>query len=1239
MQHTSHRLLKWLGCLALGCYVFLAVAFLGVRYWVLPNVDRWREPIQRELSEMLSAQVELGGVSAEWRGRHPRLHIRDATLRDTSARSLLEIPELDIVISWRSLLAGQPRFRELRADGVELSLRRDSRGRLRILGRDFDNDREQAAISDDASGELDVLQWLSRQGRLKLTNASVRWLDETRAAPPLQLSDVSLDFGIQGDTQFFAMRALPPAALGTSFSLQGRAQRQSDGTGSAVSLADVSGLLHVRVEGMKPAGWAPWLDVRSVLERGEVDWQGWQEVADGVPQRHVSMAEIKDGAWKSADGASVQAASAQLYLAGPWAELNELFATEFRPGVQGKTDPEFGVRIALRLHDLSVSVPAEFEAPLQFQDIALSGGIAGDSAQGLQLHVDRAQVRNADMDLELQGGWRQHGGGKAGLIDAHGIFTRAELAAIVRYLPSAVGDEARDWLHHGLLAGRLTNAQVFLKGDLIHFPFGDLPGSGDFYVGGDVHGAIIDYAPASQVGPPGWPRIEQLHGHAQLHRADLKIRAERMYMRPDGKPIALRHVHAHISDIEEDSVLDVHGTGRADARALISLIQTTPLGRLLEGLFNDATGHGECDVPIALNIPLFDTEQTRVAGSVVFRDAGLALSKTYPALTGLNGAVSFTEEVMTAKGLKANVLGGPVVIEGGVGKGQKGMSFEGRVSADALAQYVGSDFKGMLEGSTSYLLSLQRNVDGAFGLRLDAPLEGMALLLPAPLAKPASEKRPLRVQWTSPKGKASGVLEAGFANGASARLLHRAGKKGEPFFYAGAINLGGKAQPGASGLALDIHTPQIDIDAWRELASSLEGEPSESPVRGGFLPPVRDLRLQSERARVLGTDLDHLTFTARQSDGQRWRVDVSSTQTAGTLFWQERQGRIQGDVEAHFQRLAVGTASADDSAQAQEGGRGRLQEQERGEQQERERAGEPGREGVPGADTDEPPLFKLDEKVNIPAVRLNVDRLSLYGREVGSISLVGVNEAQGRIWKLEQLNLKSPHASLKGSGVWRLEGPERGLRIQASALFDDLGSYLEHAGFKAVMQGGHGQVEGYIEWRDIPWRFERSALQGDLQVDLAKGRLLNLGSRSARLLELLSLQSVKRLATLEWNPAGLIKQGFPFDTLQGHIKINEGVLHSENYRVAGPVGTIVIAGDVDLPKEALDLYAVVVPNLDVSGAAIAAGIAVNPIVGLGAFLTQWLLKDPLSKAMAVEYRIKGDLDDPQIDAVTTSPKQ
>src|SRR5690606_21686750 len=97
-----------------------------------------------------------------------------------------------------------------------------------------------------------------------------------------------------------------------------------------------------------------------------------------------------------------------------------------------------------------------------------------------------------------------------------------------------------------------------------------------------------------------------------------------------------------------------------------------------------------------------------------------------------------------------------------------------------------------------------------------------------------------------------------------------------------------------------------------------------------------------------------------------------------------------------------------------------------------------------------------------------------------------------------------------------------------------------------------------------------------------------------------------------------------------------GVMSTSDYRVIGPVGTIVLGGTINLLSEQMDLDAVVIPNLDVSGAAIAAGIAINPIVGVGAFLTQWLLQAPLAKAMTVQYKVVGDWNNPVINEVSAT---
>ena len=53
------------------------------------------------------------------------------------------------------------------------------------------------------------------------------------------------------------------------------------------------------------------------------------------------------------------------------------------------------------------------------------------------------------------------------------------------------------------------------------------------------------------------------------------------------------------------------------------------------------------------------------------------------------------------------------------------------------------------------------------------------------------------------------------------------------------------------------------------------------------------------------------------------------------------------------------------------------------------------------------------------------------------------------------------------------------------------------------------------------------------------------------------------------------------------------------------------------------------PEIDASTAALAVGV-VNPVVGLGTFLAQLVLKDPLSKAFALQYDVTGSWTDPKI---------
>ena len=276
---------------------------------------------------------------------------------------------------------------------------------------------------------------------------------------------------------------------------------------------------------------------------------------------------------------------------------------------------------------------------------------------------------------------------------------------------------------------------------------------------------------------------------------------------------------------------------------------------------------------------------------------------------------------------------------------------------------------------------------------------------------------------------------------------------------------------------------------------------------------------------------------------------------------------------------------------------------------------------------------------DIPAIDLQAKEFFLYGKNVGELQVVGTNLERGHQWRLDKLSITNDAANLNATGNWRLEGPDRGLTVDATAKFADLGKFLTRIGFENMVSGGEGSAVGKATWRNLPWTHNIADVSGEVDISLDKGRFMHVNSRTARLLELLSLQSLQRLARLDVNPTNLLRDGFPFDTIRGRVKMADGAMSTEGYKINGPVAAIVLAGGVNIIRERWDLKAVVIPNLDASGAAMVTALAVNPLIGLGAFVTQWLLKQPLARAMTMEYSVTGNWDDPRIEPIDGSGKE
>ena len=88
----------------------------------------------------------------------------------------------------------------------------------------------------------------------------------------------------------------------------------------------------------------------------------------------------------------------------------------------------------------------------------------------------------------------------------------------------------------------------------------------------------------------------------------------------------------------------------------------------------------------------------------------------------------------------------------------------------------------------------------------------------------------------------------------------------------------------------------------------------------------------------------------------------------------------------------------------------------------------------------------------------------------------------------------------------------------------------------------------------------------------------------------------------------------------------------------GVNAVVLMDGSVDLNEETQNLNVVVIPELNAGGASVVYGLAVNPVIGLGSFLAQLFLRNPLSQALTQEYQVTGPWKDPVVKKSTIKRK-
>jgi uncharacterized protein YhdP len=423
------------------------------------------------------------------------------------------------------------------------------------------------------------------------------------------------------------------------------------------------------------------------------------------------------------------------------------------------------------------------------------------------------------------------------------------------------------------------------------------------------------------------------------------------------------------------------------------------------------------------------------------------------------------------------------------------------------------------------------------------------------------------------------------------------------------------------GISARMTMDSLDVDTWSALFSGLGSSTARKKIStpqfdlgADFVPSA--LQLRARELNWSGHTVHALNLKATRA-GDLWRGQVEAAEFSGQM---------------EYRQAGLGTSS-NDSANA-----GRLYA----------RLTKLTLNSSAVQDVDK----LLDEQpASIPALDIVADEFELKGKKLGRLEVEAINQVSPtardtqREWLLKRFNVTMPEAVLNASGSWRLQaqGPAAQANAPADSIRDrrrtnldfkldikDSGDLLARYGMKNVIRKGKGKIEGQVGWLGSPINVDYPSMSGSFSVAIEEGQFLKSEPGIAKLLGVLSLQSLPRRLMLDFRD--VFSEGFGFDFVRGDVTIAQGQARTNNLQMKGPNAVVLMEGSADIARETQAIKVVVIPEFNAAGAALVY-TAVNPVVGIYSLLAQWLLLKPLVQANTHEFFIDGTWVDPRINKV------
>ncbi|MDR1888331.1 MAG: TIGR02099 family protein [Zoogloeaceae bacterium] len=1265
-------------------YVGFAALTFVLRYWLLPELPRYQPEIEATASRVLGAPVRLGRLEAHWTGLNPALRLENVRILNEQGEVALSLARVEGVLSWHSLISlwkGEPRFALLTLEKPELLIRRDKAGDIFVAG---------ILLSGSDKDDGQALDWLLQQSRLRINDARLVWQDELRAAPPLVLQDVRLEWRNRGSRHTFGLSAQPPVALAAKLDVRGDFRGDTE-------WRDWRGQIYARLDALDLTGGRAWFDAPVELERGHGAARLWVQ-------------RDKTG-WQGTSDFALTETRLRLDAALPMLDLERL---QGRLQVTHVTDTDEW-RIVSR--DLRLDARTDDARPMHIPDLNLQLEWQGEQfppRQGALFAdtLDLTRLRQLAAWLPLPADSRE-------MLATHqpeGVLRQIRL----RWEMDRIGAEA----------GEATLKKYSLEAgfsDLGIKAAGVFPGTSGLsgVLSATEQGGTLslDSRNATLALPavfvePEFP-LERVQAQVEWQHNAEGVRADIRRLDFTG-PHAHGQVSGHYQSLPQ-------GPGRIDLQGTFTQARATEVWRYIPRVSGVGVaqwlrgallaGRGEASLKLRGDLAHFpfarsgDTANAhgefRIA--VKARDVKLNYGDDWPEIEALEGDLEFGEgmKVLARSGrtlgaklqnvrveiprfvhdahlLVAGEAVGPTTeflrfieqspVAASIDRFTQDMTATGQGKLELklelpLARLAESKVWGRyhLEANTvAFMPGLPpaREVQGSLEFtegRVDAP-EIHALFLGAPLrlkiASSASSATAVRIEANG--GFTAKELAQHFNHPGLAALSGSASWQAEiklqkkvsefrltssleglasalpaPFAKKPGERLSFSLQKTPAGTAREQIRIELGDESGRRLSALIWRRANGEIERGviGIGQPSSRLPVPDKGLHVLArqneVNLDDwcALLTARGGSGEAPPFRFPFDLLALEAQKLTAFGQVFDTVSL---RLRPDGDRLNIMVAAQEIV-GDLYWSSAGQGKltanlRRVRL-ESGRGVLASQGQQNGDTPELID--SLPGMDVRIDDFTYNKRRFGRVELQAENV--GRHWKLNRIVIENPAGRLTGSGLWQ---PGAGGLSTLDFKLDatDSGKLLERMGYPGAILGGTATLSGQLQWPGSPLDFDAATLDGGLQLVARKGQFSRIDPGAGKLLGLLSLQSLTRRLSLDFRD--VFSDGFAYDSIAATMQVKEGIMTTDgDLQINSPSGKVLMNGKVDMKHETQTLNLTMQPELGGVTAVGAAVATLNPLVGAAALLAQNFLKNPLNKVFSLKYTVTGSWAEPKVERI------